>query len=295
MNRALAWTGAGLVVALVGCSGERADDAVGSAAQPLEAVCVDLGQEAPEIPEDAWICGEDRVVECGTHAGAEVDYIHVLAPPPEGEVGAACPESPLEVSDEGPFAPGEHVIVVSRPAEGEGGEAAPACASRLIVVDTQPPVASGRALTLWPPNHTLHDIAPADCVDVRDACDGDVRVVFTWAASDEPENGRGDGNHAPDIVDLGCDGVRLRAERSGAADGRVYTLGWLAEDDAGNRTEGTCTVAVTHDRSGRAAIAGEDAYRIELPAGACSERTAPPTDPEAGGPLPGDGEPAPVE
>lgn len=258
-----------LSLPLGACGGDGDDGSTETATRPLEAVCA----ETPEaVPEDAWICGEDRQVECESPEGAHVELIHVVGSESGGAAGTEpdfCPERPLQVSDEGPFPVGEHEIVVYRPALFEGGEPAEVCRSRLTVVDSAPPVVTPRTVELWPPNHRLHTITPEDCVAVEDACDADVRVVFTHATSDEPPDGRGDGHHAPDIVDLGCDGVKLRAERSGPGDGRVYTLGWRAEDDAGNVAEGTCRVVVPHDQSGREAVAGEPAYEVLPDPSAC--------------------------
>lgn len=240
--------------------------------RPLEAICL----EAAAAPPEAWICGQDRTVECASTAGTAVDFIHVPSSP-----AASCQGVGLEVSDPGPFPVGEHVISVS--AVSANGPSAQLCESRLTVVDTTPPRVSPRTVNLWPPNHRLHRITPEDCVEVEDACDGSgVRVVFTHAASDEPENGLGDGNHAPDIVNLGCDAVELRAERQGGGDGRVYTLGFRAEDRQGNVTSGTCQVAVVHDQRGVAAVRGPDAYRVEVPASSACGGAAPgPNNPPA--------------
>lgn len=77
----------------------------------------------------------------------------------------------------------------------------------------------------------------------------------------------GDGNTDPDIL-LSCDGVDLRAERSGNGDGRIYTLSWRAEDAAGNAAEGDCHVVVPHDQGGGGAVDGADAYAVS-PAASC--------------------------
>lgn len=240
-------------LAIVAC----ADDAPreeGEAQQPLEVECVDAGAAAPE---GAWICGEERVEECATPDGAEVAWIHAeLA---AIDVDATCADLDLEPSAVGPFALGEHEITVS-----SQGDAL--CASRLVVVDTTPPVASPAHLELWPPNHKLFWLAPEDCAaHVTDACDADVQVELTWASSDEFADEDGDGDTEEDIVDLGCDGVGLRAERDAHRDGRVYTVGFRATDDAGNTTDGMCTVVVRHDQGDLGPVqANVEAYRIEL-------------------------------
>lgn len=112
-------------------------------------------------------------------------------------------------------------------------------------------VAPSRAV-LWPPNHKLRTITLAGATDP----DGDsVAITATGVTQDEPVNGRGDGNTSPDFV-LGpaADQVRLRAERSGPGDGRVYTISFTAKDPSGASCSGTTTVSVPHDkRHGRGA------------------------------------------
>jgi hypothetical protein len=280
------------LVAAGACAADE-ESGLGTKEARLEAVCVD----APEaVPAEGWICGEERVAECNTHAGATVEHIHVvLASAPEepaseateeaSATAAAEEEGATEVTEEpaartpiptcatvqlgvdpGPFPVGEHEVVVWGVPAAEGGEALELCASTLIVRDTTPPTVTPKTVELWPPNHKMHAIAPLDCVDVEDACDGEVRVDFLWASSDEPEDAKGDGKTAPDIADLGCDGVSLRAERQGGGDGRVYTLGWRATDDAGNTTEGTCQVVVPHDQGKAEMIDSGAAYQIDAPA-----------------------------
>jgi hypothetical protein len=77
--------------------------------------------------------------------------------------------------------------------------------------------------------------------------------VLVSVVSDEPDNGRGDGNTINDIqdADLGTPDnfVSLRSERSGAEDGRVYTATFEAMDCSGNTTETTANVYVPHSAS----------------------------------------------
>jgi hypothetical protein len=100
--------------------------------------------------------------------------------------------------------------------------------------------------TLWPPNHRYVTVVPT--IDVSDNTDPNPTVTLVSVESNEPDNGRGDGNTTNDIV-INPDGsIDLRAERSGRGDGRIYTITYRATDACGNSTLATATVTVPHDR-----------------------------------------------
>jgi hypothetical protein len=69
--------------------------------------------------------------------------------------------------------------------------------------------------------------------------------------SSEAANGTGDGDTEPDIEITGPLTVRLRAERAGGGDGRIYTVRVECTDSSGNRTDKTAEVAVAHDQRRR--------------------------------------------
>lgn len=240
---------------LVGCGNASEADQIGDkgAALVVTPRCVLAGQ----MPSDAWRCNSSRTFECDS-AGAE---LFVTAR--NGDCGVFDPAIAGSSSFD---RPGRYVLQVeARP--GAGQARGPWCEAYLTVVDTQPPVAEVRkpAPELWPPNHKWVRITPEDCVEVRDRCDANVTLSFTWASSDEVRNGKGDGNTATDIRFDGCGAVELRAERAGPSDGRVYTLGWRAEDASGNVTEGTCKISVPHDQSGKPAVDSGKAYTVQAP------------------------------
>lgn len=243
------------IVLVPGCSGED----VSSAHQPLTAVCVEADAAAPP---GAWVCAEATTVECTAHEGAWVDFIYVPV-----AAGAVCADVELTVSAPGPFLPGTYTVSVS--GSTNGGHAAELCSSALTIVDTTPPVVTPHVVELWPPNHKLHHISPLDCVTIHDACDAAPRIAFTWATSDEADDDLGDGSTDGDIQNLGCDGVDLRSERQGGGDGRVYTLGYVVTDHAGNTTEGSCQVVVPHDQGKGSAVDSGEAQRVDLAAGSC--------------------------
>ncbi|MBL7064891.1 MAG: VWA domain-containing protein, partial [Anaerolineae bacterium] len=66
--------------------------------------------------------------------------------------------------------------------------------------------------------------------------------------SNEPDNGLGDGDTPDDIVIVGDFTFKLRAERSGTGDGRIYTITYQVTDACGNSTIATATVTVPHSR-----------------------------------------------
>ena len=119
-----------------------------------------------------------------------------------------------------------------------------ASASQTVtVVDNTPPTLAALTIdkpVLSPPNHKMVDITVG--YTVSDNC-GPVTTMIS-VTSNEPVNGTGDGDTAPDwqIVDLHH--LRLRAERAGNSLGRVYTIAVTATDKAGNTTREVITVSV---------------------------------------------------
>jgi hypothetical protein len=81
-----------------------------------------------------------------------------------------------------------------------------------------------------------------------DNCDTSPTCTITGVSSNEPVNGLGDGDTAPDWVITGALTLQLRAERSGTGTGRVYTVQVSCVDDAGNVATATVGVSVVHDQ-----------------------------------------------
>ncbi|HNB04110.1 MAG TPA: hypothetical protein PLV88_07440, partial [Methanoregulaceae archaeon] len=102
--------------------------------------------------------------------------------------------------------------------------------------------------TLWPPNHKMVNIDAS--VTASDICDADPVIVLASITSDEPDDadGIGDGETTGDIqaANLGTEDYkfRLRAERAGEQDGRIYTITYQATDFSGNSVTGSATVSV---------------------------------------------------
>jgi uncharacterized repeat protein (TIGR01451 family) len=101
--------------------------------------------------------------------------------------------------------------------------------------------------SLWPPNHKLVTVTVSGATDP----DGDVlTTTVTGVTQDEALNGLGDGDTSPDaaLVAGHSNQVRLRAERSGLGDGRVYRIATSVSDGDGGSCTGTVIVGVPHDQ-----------------------------------------------
>jgi len=82
---------------------------------------------------------------------------------------------------------------------------------------------------------------------VTDPEDGDVQITILGVTQDEPVDGLGDGDTAPDAVIQG-DTVLIRSERAGGGNGRVYVIHFEADDGVGGVCTGTVTVCVPHSK-----------------------------------------------
>jgi PKD repeat protein len=131
------------------------------------------------------------------------------------------------------------------------------------VIDSTPPnVVIHNPQVIWPPNHKYVTFNLSDCATVSDACDPNVALAdsdaITYVTSDEPQDAQGssnkknddggDGHTLNDMVIVDKDTVKLRAERLGGGDGRVYTIHFVVEDASGNKTSAECKVYVPHDQ-----------------------------------------------
>jgi hypothetical protein len=143
------------------------------------------------------------------------------------------------------FDPGTHVVTLN--ATDDAGNTGSDNVT-VTVVDTTPPeiTVSVTPDSLWPPNHKCV-IVEAN-VTVQDAVDPSPTVTFISVTSNEPDNGKGDGNTVNDIVIIDDYTFKFVAERSGMGDGRVYTITYQATDASGNSAQATATVTVDHNQ-----------------------------------------------
>ncbi len=75
--------------------------------------------------------------------------------------------------------------------------------------------------------------------------DGDpVTITVDAIYQDEPVNGLGDGDTAPDGAGVGTSTAQVRAERAGSGNGRVYHIDFTADDGNGGQCSGAVLVGV---------------------------------------------------
>jgi len=118
----------------------------------------------------------------------------------------------------------------------------------VTVVDSTPPQilsVDANPGVLWPPNHQMVNVSVVVvAVDVADPAPVSQIISVT---SNQPINGTGDGDVAPDWVITGPLTVQLRSERAGSQD-RIYTITVQTTDASGNTTTATDTVVVSNAR-----------------------------------------------
>ena len=202
-------------------------------------------------------CPAAITVECTTHSGTPASDPAIAAFLAAATATDVCDPSPV-ITNDAPAVFPDGTTHVTFTATDHSGNAAN-CGADVHVVDTRPPVitvALNRCV-LWPPNHKLVTIGAS--VQVTDICDPNPTFVLTSITSNEPVNGLGDGDTAPDIVNAtpGTPDVsfQVRSERSGKGTGRDYTIVYTASDFSGNHASQTVHVLVPHDQSAGALCA----------------------------------------
>lgn len=99
---------------------------------------------------------------------------------------------------------------------------------------------------LWPPNHKMVDVEIN--VEVSGTSGGMAACHILSVSSNEPEKGSGDGDASPDWEITGDLTLKLRAERSGKGDGRIYTVVVECTDESGNVSSSPVTIVVPRDQ-----------------------------------------------
>ncbi|WP_428263943.1 HYR domain-containing protein [Haliangium sp.] len=206
------------------------------------------------------ICPAPIVVECTGEAGAPVI-------PGAAFASDVCTDVTIQGPSAGSFPPGTSTVTYY--ATDQSGNQS-SCNTTITVEDTTPPVISVTPPEpMWPPNHKYRGFdLVADCgLVVDDVCGGILdpatsAPTITRVTSDEPENAVSDGNTLDDIVIVDQRSVKLRSERMGKGDGRVYHIHFDVTDTAGNTASGVCSVSVPHDQRGVSAVDSGVAYTV---------------------------------
>ena len=100
---------------------------------------------------------------------------------------------------------------------------------------------------LWPVNHKYVKVTAT--VVVSDNFDPNPTVTLVSVTSNEPDDGLGDGDTPDDIVIVDDFTFKLRAERAGGGEDRIYTITYQVTDACGNSTVAIAYVTVPHDMS----------------------------------------------
>ena len=126
------------------------------------------------------------------------------------------------------------------------------CEQVITVFDDQPPViinASTNITSLWPANHKMNNV-----IVNYNSTDNCSAVTTTLSiSSNEPLNGTGDGDTSPDWEIVNNHLVKLRAERAGTGNGRIYTITITSIDGCNNASTKVLTVVVNKNNANGAA------------------------------------------
>lgn len=192
--------------------------------------------------------GGDVVVEATGPGGATVTLDGTWSSDPDGDsltyawtddAGTVLGNG-ARISVELPIGRHSAVLVVD---DGNGGTSEDTV--EVVVRDTTPPTIASAApsvTVLWPPNHQLVTIGVS--VSATDGVTPSPACRVTHVSSNEPVNGLGDGDTAPDWIVSADLFVQLRAERAGKGNGRVYSVSVACSDETGNAATTVVTVRV---------------------------------------------------
>lgn len=182
----------------------------------------------------------DVTAEATSAAGAMVPYVATATDLVDGDVTPSC--TPISGST---FPLGSTTVqCTATDAHGNTSEGS----FTVTVQDTTPPEIvslTANPASLWPPDHTM--VAVTVTAIATDAVDPNPLVQIVSVTSDQPVNGTGDGDMAPDWQITGAMTVNLRSERSHGVD-RTYTITVSATDFSGNVSQKTVLVKVTQPK-----------------------------------------------
>ena len=142
------------------------------------------------------------------------------------------------------LAAGTHVATLTV-TDGNGGFASDTVT--ITVLDTAAPTIGAVTATPAVILQASHQMVPIVVAVAAADCDPHVWCRIVSVTSNEPVDGLGDGDTAPDWEITGDLTLNVRAERAGNGTGRIYTITVACTDGSGNTSTATVTVTVPHD------------------------------------------------
>jgi hypothetical protein len=116
----------------------------------------------------------------------------------------------------------------------------------VTVADTDAPAITAVLATPSIILQTNHQMVPVVVSASITDCDSAASCRIVSVTSNEPEDGMGDGDTAPDWEITGDLTLNIRGERAGKGAGRVYTITVACTDRSGNTSSSTVRITVPH-------------------------------------------------
>jgi uncharacterized repeat protein (TIGR01451 family) len=187
-----------------------------------------------------WTCESSEDSTCTAAGDGDIDDLVDLFPGGWVDYRLTCDVGPAAVSVvntatvESPTGIGDPDLQNNSASDVDGiANAVPDCSAATATPDE-----------LWPPDHKFVAIAVTGVSDP----DGDpVTLTIDSVFQDEPVLGIGSGSFVPDCRGVGADAAQVRSEREGPGNGRVYHIGFSADDGRGGACSGEVLVGVPHE------------------------------------------------
>jgi hypothetical protein len=215
-------------ISVVNC---HAEDTLGN---PTSGVFILTVNDLDTTPPDVVVT--DITAEATSAAGAVVTYAPIAVDNVDGVLPVTCTPPSGSAFPIGATS----VQCTATDAHGNIGTGT----FTVTVRDSTAPTISSVSVSqnkLWPPNHKM--VLVTVSVTATDAVDPSPVNKILSVSSNQPINGTGDGDQAPDWNITGPLQVQLRAERASGSI-RVYTITVQSKDSSGNASTKTVQVSV---------------------------------------------------